>query len=102
GARASLEHQHRAGHGPALVDLADALGVGHDDVVEELLTEVGTAVDLADDAQRDARGVDRYPEPGEPTVLGHTPIGPREAQPVVGEVRPRAPHLRAVEDPRIA
>ena len=45
---AALEHEHRARHRPALVDVADAVRVGHHDVVEELLAEVGAAVDQAD------------------------------------------------------
>ena len=35
-------------------------------------------------------------------MLGHAPVAAGEAQAEVGEVRPGAPHLRAVEDPRIA
>ncbi len=35
-------------------------------------------------------------------MLGHAPVAAGEAQAEVGEVRPGAPHLRAVENPRIA
>ena len=65
GTRAALVHEHRARDPPAVVDVADAIGVGDDDVVEELLAEVGAAVDQADHPQGDARRVDRHAEPGD-------------------------------------
>jgi urease accessory protein UreE len=66
-----------------VVHLTDTLSVGHDHVIEELLAEVGAAVDLTDDAQRDARRVDRHPEPGETAVLRHAPVRARQAQAVL-------------------
>ena len=87
---------------PALVDLADDVVVGELDVVEELLAELGVAVDLTDRPHGHARRVGGHREPGEPAVLRHVPIGARQAHAVVGVVRAAAPDLRAVEDPAIA
>ena len=52
--------------------------------------------------QGDARLRDRHAEPREPAMLRDAPVGAGQAQAPVGEVGERAPHLGAVEDPRIA
>ena len=48
------------------------------------------------------RALERHRDRGEPAVLRRVPVGARQAQPVVGLRRARAPHLRAVEDVAVA
>ena len=50
----ALVHQGRDRHGPALADVADALGVGDAGVGEEDLVELGFAGHLAQRAHLDA------------------------------------------------
>ena len=95
--------EHPAGaDGPALVDLADAVGVGDAHVGHELLAELLRAVDHLDAVQLDARLVDLDDEHAEAAVLGHVPVGAEQAQAVVGEPRAGRPDLRAVDDPLVA
>ena len=98
----SLEDEHRLGHAPAFVDLAEALGVGDDDVVEEFLAELGHFVYLLDGPDREARSVAGHEEPGESLVLGDPPVGAGEAHARIGQVGERAPDLLAVDDPLLA
>ncbi len=99
---ASLEDEHRLGHGPALIEIADPVPVRDGDVVEEVLAELGGVVDLPDGADREPGGVARHREPGESAVLGDVPVCSGQAQSPVGEVRVGAPDLLTVEDPLVA
>ena len=59
-ATTALVEQHRLGDGPAVVHLADHVVVGELDVAEELLAELGVAVDLTDAFDGHARRVGRH------------------------------------------
>jgi hypothetical protein len=99
---AAFVHEHRLGDGPPAVDLADEVLVGDDDVVEELLAELGVTVDLSDLADRDARCVRRDREPREAAVLRRVPVGPGETHRPVGVVGAAGPDLRAGDPPHVA
>src|SRR6185503_15158086 len=99
---AALVEQHRLGHGPAVVDLTDHVIVGELDVGEELLAELGVAVDVADAFDGDPGRACGHQEPRAATVLRHVPGRAGEAHPGVGVVGAAAPDLRAVEDPAVA
>ena len=96
-----VEHPADA-HRPAVVDSADAVGVGHPHVAHELLAELLGAVEHLDAVHLHARLVDGEHENGEPPVLGDLPVGAGQAQPPVGPPGPGRPDLRAVEDPLLA
>ena len=92
--------EHPAGaDGPAVVDVADAVAVGHAHVGHELLAELHRAVEHLDAVHLDAGLVDREDEHGEAAVLGHVPVGAGQAQAPVGPPRAGGPDLRAVERP---
>ena len=92
----------RDADGPAVVDLADPVAVGHPDVGEVLLAEVHVAVEHLDALDLDALGVDREDEHRQAAVLRHVPVGAGQAQAPVRPPRPGRPHLGTVEDPLVA
>ncbi len=98
---ALVEHPADADR-PAVVDVADAIGVGDADVGHELLAELLRAVQHLDAVDLDARLVDREHEHREAAVLRHVPVRPGQAQAPVGPPRAGGPDLRAVEHPLVA
>ena len=85
---AALVDEHGAGHGPALVDLADDVVVGELDVVEELLAEVFAAADLLDRLHGHPGRSTPHREPRETTVLRDVPVGAGQAHAVVAKAAP--------------
>ena len=98
---ALVEHPTGA-HRPAVVHLAESVGVRDAEVGEELLAELLRAAEHLDPAYLDAGLVDREHEHGETAVLRHVPVGARQTQPPVGPPRTRRPHLGAVHHPFVA
>jgi hypothetical protein len=93
GTHLTLHGQHRPGDSPPLVHLADDVVVGQLDVIEELLAELGTAVDLAERLNLYAWLVDFDGEPRQAPVLRDVPVSPGQAEAVIGVVRPTRPDL---------
>ena len=97
----ALARERGVGHLPALAHLADPLGVGHAGVVEEDLVEVDLAADVAQRPHVDAGLAQVDQEVGDALALGHVGVGPGQQHGVGREVRPRRPHLLAVDDPLV-
>ncbi len=91
--RQALEHERRQGRTPAVADTADDSLRAEPHIIEEDLVELRLARDLAQAADRDPLGIHRDDEHRQALVLGHVGVGPREQQPVRGEMRIRRPHL---------
>ena len=100
--RASLEYEHRLGHRPARVDLAESVGIGDHDVVQEFLAELGHFVDLPYGPDGETGSVAGHEEPGQAPMFGGSPICTGEAHGRIGQVSEGAPDLLAVEDPLFA
>ena len=96
-----VEHPADA-HGPPVVHRADAVGVRHADVREELLAELQVAVQHLDAVHLDPVLADRQHEDRQAAVLRHVPVRARQAEPPVGPPRAGRPHLRPVEHPLLA
>src|SRR5207244_639762 len=90
------------GHGPAVADRVDALGVGDPHTVEEHLVEGGTTGHLPQGSHGDARRLHVDDEVGAPAVLRDVPVAAGEQDAEVGVVRGRGPHLLTVDDPLVA
>ena len=73
--RRPLVHQRRERDGPAVVDVAEAVGVGDPHLVEEHLVEAGAAGHLAQRPHLDAGRLHVDDEPGEALVLGQVGVG---------------------------
>ena len=101
-AAAPLEDEHGPGDRPPFIDLTDHVVVAELDVIEELLAELGVPVDLPDGLHGHAGLVGLDGEPGQAPMLRDVPVGPGQAHPVVGVIRPARPDLRPVEDPAVA
>ena len=100
--RRPLVHQRRERHGPALVDVAEAVVVGHPHLVEEHLVEGGAAGHLAQRPHLDAGRVHVDDEAGEALVLGQVGVGAADDLADVGVLGARGPHLLAGDDPLVA
>ena len=100
--RRPLVHQRREGDVPAVVDVAEAVRVGHPDVGEEDLVEAGPAGHLAQRADLDARRPHVDDEAGEALVLGQVGVGAGDDLADVAVLGTRRPHLLPVEDPLLA
>ena len=99
--RAALVRERRVGHGPSLVQVADEMVRGHEDLVEEDLVELRLARDLAQRADVDAVGLHVDHEVRDALVLRRVVEwrrpGKTDAPARVTCVR--RPHLLAGEEP---
>ena len=100
--RRPLVHQRREGDRPAAVDVAEAVVVGHADVVEEHLVEARPAGHLAQRPHLDARCVHVDDEAGEALVLRLVGVGAADDLADVAVVGAGGPHLLAGDDPLVA
>ena len=100
--RRALVHQRGHGHPPAVAHATDAVGVGHADVGEVDLVELGLAGHLAQRTDLDARRVHVEREVGEPLVLRGLGVGAGDEHAAVGDVGQRVPDLLAVDHPLVA
>src|SRR5699024_9553165 len=87
------------GHTPSLTDVADAVGVGYTDLVEEDFVERGAAGHLANGAHRHPGCVHVDHEHGQPGVLGGLRVRPYECFSDVGQVGHGGPHFLSGQDP---
>ena len=97
--RRPFVHQRRQGDGPAVVDVAEAVVVGHPYLVEEHLVEAGAAGHLAQRADLHARRPHVDDEPGETLVLGQVRVRPRDDLADVAVLGARRPHLLPASAP---
>src|SRR6516165_11895570 len=86
-------------HLPAFARLPDDSVVAQFDIVEEFLAELNRAVDLANAIDRHSGVAKWHQKHRQPVVFRCVPIGPGQAQTIVGGERPGAPCLGAVDDP---
>ena len=99
---AAFEHERRVGDRPPVVDAADRRVVGHAHVGEEHLVEHGPAGELPQGPDLHAGLVHVEGEVGDPLVLRHIGIGPRQQHAEIRPVPAGRPHLLAVDDPLVA
>ena len=88
------ERRHR--DAPPAVEGAEERVLGDDHVLVHDLGEVALAGGLDDRAARDARGVERHEQRGDPPVRGRVGIGPHEEHAVRRPHADRRPDLGAV------
>ena len=98
--RAALVEERGDRDLPPLVDLTEAVGVGHHHVAQEDLVEVRAPGHLPQRADFDTGRVHVDHEGGEVPVP-RPRCGPRQEQADVGEVGPGGPHLLAVDHPLV-
>jgi len=72
---AALEHQRRRRDLPALVERADEVLLGHDDVLEEHLVEMAVTVQEDQRAHRDPGGFHVDQQVGDAVVLWRLGVG---------------------------
>jgi len=94
----ALVHEGGHAHGPAVVQPAQDVGLGHLDVVEVDLVELGVARDLLERLHRHPGTVHVEQKIRDALVLLGLGIGAREEHHPVGLVGERRPHLLAVDD----
>ena len=97
-----LVHQRGQGHVPAVVDVTEAVAVGHPHVGEEDLVEAGPAGHLAQRADLDAGGLHVDDEAGEALVLGQVGVGAGDDLADVAVLGARRPDLLAGDAPLVA
>ena len=99
--RRPLVHQRREGDRPAVVDVAEAVVIGHAHVVEEDLVEARAAGHLPQRTHLDAGRLHVDDEAGEALVLGQVGIGAGDDLADVAVVRAGRPHLLTGDHPLV-
>jgi hypothetical protein len=94
--------EHRLGHVPPAVGLADEVACGHAHAFEERLAERGRPADEANGPDADAGRAHVDEEETDALVLRRLEIGAHEAEHPVGEVRVRRPDLASIDHVRVA
>ena len=98
----ALVHQCRQGHIPAIVDIAEAVIIGHAHFVEEDLIERRATGHLLERADLHVRIFHVDDEAGQSLVLGEIPVGAGDDLTDIGVVRTGGPHLLAGDHPFIS
>src|SRR5439155_13931129 len=88
--------------GPALAFLADAVGDGHADIVEEHLVDLVIAADGQDRPRRDARALHVDQDEGDAVLLPLGLVGADQREHAIGVMGMRGPDLGAVDDVVVA
>src|SRR5437588_740743 len=96
--RAALVQQRRHGHLPALALLAEPIGHGYLDVVEEDLVELRLTGDLPQRSNLDAGRMHVDDQVRQPLVARRLRVAERDEDAEVGDVGERRPDLLPVDD----